>query len=976
MDNSLRALCDALKKIILQLKPQHHPLSFLLVTGKANQGKSTLLRQSHFEHYKVDAERCADIYFNQHGVMVELGESWLNQSNTLLQYTLKQLNRCHRSLKISGIILCVDINELLISEPVKFAENSKAHAHLLGRFGVSLNYRVDAAVLFTKLDALAGFCEFFQNDHASDLQKPLGFSLDWKHQQGKFLSNYASKFDSFIEVLGQQVIHKIHPARSSIKRTLIREFPLQLASLNKAIQSLVKSLSPQLVNLRAIYFSSGEQGGISTDCLNKKIQSEYTLTVQDKFPQSHNYRAYFIEGALSAFQTQTKHQTANTTVPRKWVIGLLSGTAAISLLWLGSLHLKSARILDEASKELLTYNTFSGQHFNAEAALYHLAKASNILDKITSNALFLPTVLQLQRQVKLHTKQNIQSNFLPSILAEIEQTVIDSKQSQGARYQALKIYLMLGEPRQFSQSAVINWFCNHWKSETPLANIEQKLALLKEALRQPLQPIDINRQIVSDVRNYLNALPASYLFYTLAKSNFPTEKEVINLEGFDLAEKELPIYYTKAGFKQIITELPAISRQLQAENWVLARQDLNDLPTILLQAYCYEYVAWWQNFMKRSNPVHFQDYLQARRLTQALHHGHAISALVNLIQKHTSPETQDALSTFNKEIASNFTELSLMSQSAVRTLSGTINELEKFLSALAVVNDQGKIAFSLAKSRFQGDALSNPLSALYANVRQLPEPISNWAKQIADDTWFIVINDCKNYINQQWQQTVMHDYQTTISRRFPFDASQTQDVALADFDRFFATRGILNTFVEQYLKPFLDTSQAQWQPKELDNYVLPISSEMINELIRANVITNMFFSPERTTSQIEFSLQKLNLDPIVANLQLLIGNTKLQDTQTSDSDTITRFHWPSSNARLTLKSIEGTQFEIDELGPWAFFKILQKVNVLVDEQDSTSLQILFEVNGNSGRYLLKTQNKVNPFIPGILNGFVLNDTLT
>ena len=148
---------------------------------------------------------------------------------------------------------------------------------------------------------------------------------------------------------------------------------------------------------------------------------------------------------------------------------------------------------------------------------------------------------------------------------------------------------------------------------------------------------------------------------------------------------------------------------------------------------------------------------------------------------------------------------------------------------------------------------------------------------------------------------------------------------------------------------------------------------MINELIRANVITHMFFPNQSDSSHIAFSLQKLSLDPIVSQLQLSIGRTQLQDTQNSDS--ITHFQWPEANAKLALKSIEGAHYELEETGPWAFFKMLQKVNVLVDEQDSASLEILFEVNGNSGRYLLKTQNQVNPFIPGVLNGFMLNESI-
>lgn len=121
------------------------------------------------------------------------------------------------------------------------------------------------------------------------------------------------------------------------------------------------------------------------------------------------------------------------------------------------------------------------------------------------------------------------------------------------------------------------------------------------------------------------------------------------------------------------------------------------------------------------------------------------------------------------------------------------------------------------------------------------------------------------------------------------------------------------------------------------------------------------------------SVCKISLDPVVANLELDIGGTKLNDNQGSDS--VIRFTWPQPNAKLALNSIEGNHYELAEQGIWALFKLLEKVNVLVDEQDSSSLQILFEINSNSGRYLLKTNNQVNPFTPGILNGFTLRESV-
>lgn len=970
MDNSLHTLCEALKKIIWQLKPQHNALSFLLLTGKTGQGKSTLLRQSRFKHYAVDAEKGADIFYNKQGVIVELGESWLNQSKNLLQSTLKQLNKCHRSLKISGILLCVDINELITSEPLQFTELGRTHTQWLERFGSSLGYRVDTAIIFTKLDSLAGFCEFFQNDHVSELKKPLGFSIDWVTRQGKAANTYKIQFEQFLEMLGQQVINKLHPARSSIKRTLIRELPLQFASLRIAIQALIQTISPKLYCVRALYFTSGEQGGISLDRLNKKIQHEYALTVQDKFPQSVNHRAYFIEGALAALQSQTKQLAKGPELSHRWFFGLVASTMGLSVAWLGYHYFESSHLLNIANKEIRAYNDLRGQENLEGTALYHLSQASSTLNNINSNALSYPLIAQLQTEVQNNTKQRIQTSFLPSILAEIEQTMIDAGSSQIDRYQALKIYLMLSDRSKFSEADVLGWFHDHWQTKIHQDNLQKKLALLKENLSQPLP---INHSIVSDVRNYLNALPLSYLYYSLAKSHFSMEKIPLNIEGFELASKEMPLYLTKKGFPDAVKKIASIAAQLQAENWVLARQDLTDLPTLLLQAYCYDYVSWWQNFMRRSSPLHAQDYQQARRLTQLMHQPQTLTALVTTVQEQLSPNVNEPTSLFNQEIASKFTELSLMGRSALRDVTMTMSELEKFLTTLGVVNDQGKTAFHLTKARFQGDNQFNPLSALYAHARQLPEPAASWTKQIADDIWFILINDCKNYINQQWQQTVVPSYQNTIAKRYPFDATERQEIAIADFDRFFGSHGILNSFVNDYLKPFLDTSQPQWELKPVDNYVLPISAETVNELIRANVINNMFFPEHGETSNIEFSLQKINLDPVVSHLQLIIGSTTLKDTQ--DSESHIRFHWPEANAKLTLNSIEGNHYELDEHGPWAFFKMLQKVNVLVDEQDSASLQILFEVNGNSGRYLLKTKNQVNPFTPGVLNGFFLPEAI-
>ncbi len=1009
MDQSLKALCDALKKVISQLKPQHHAISLTLITGRRNQGKSTLLRQAHFNQVPVEAGG-AHIYFNQHGIIVELGESWINQSQYLLQYSLKQLNRCHRFVKISGILFCVDINELITATATDVPMIIKAHTQLLDKIGNDLGYPVDLAIFFTKLDLITGFCDFFQNEHELDLKKPWGFSLPELRLSSKPSEPIKKQFDCLLETMGQQIIHKIHLVRSSIKRTLIREFPLQLANSRQFILLLINELSPKFFRLQALYFTSAEQGGVSIDRLNTKIQQEYALTLQNQLHQSINHRAYFIDGALHAFQQLTKRAPPKTEISHRTAMVSLVACTILGLFIIGYQYFNSSQLLDKASQELIAFDSLGKSKHHQDAATYHLVKASKALDNMSAHTLLQPSVQALKKQLHQNTQQYLSNSFLPSMMRDIEQTLADSKLSHVDRYQTLKIYLMLGDPEHFSEQDVLTWFKQHWENQADSSAITKKLDLLtgilhpKTGLSQSMEgkqtnshaksqpphakvlknpktphsniatlPITLNKQAITDARNFLNALPTSYLYYSLAKTTFSKDTMNIPSKGFVLSSDKIPVYLTKSGFQDVMTNMPDMVKKLRAENWILARQDLNDLPILIQQAYCFEYVIWWQHFIQEARPTHIQDYDQATQLLKTIRQSNTINKLIEVVQTQTSPSKGPQSTVFNQEIASKFTELNLMSHSSLRHLILSLNELEKFLNTLAIVGDQGKTAFNITKARFQGEGLSNPLTAVYNQSQQLPAPLSTWTKQIADDAWFTLINNSRTYLNQAWQQQVFRDYQQNIANRYPFDGSKTDEITMHDFNQFFSPHGELNRFVEAYLKPFLDTSKAQWQLKEVNNYVLPISSDLIHELIRANVITNMFFPENSDTCQVEFTLQKVSLDPVVANLQLTMGDTKLKDTQGSDS--FTEFHWPEANARLVVQSIEGQRYEIEELGSWAFFKILQKVNVLVDEQDSSNLQILFEINGNSGRYLLKAQNPVNPFIPGILNEFNLMDTI-
>ncbi len=87
---------------------------------------------------------------------------------------------------------------------------------------------------------------------------------------------------------------------------------------------------------------------------------------------------------------------------------------------------------------------------------------------------------------------------------------------------------MISHKEHFSAYEIQDWFSRQWQQQGTQGSKKQ-LALLKHIFSKPLHNIPIKQQVISDARNYLNALPTSYLYYSLAKEYFPVKKQKLRL---------------------------------------------------------------------------------------------------------------------------------------------------------------------------------------------------------------------------------------------------------------------------------------------------------------------------------------------------------------------------------------------------------------------------------------------------------------
>lgn len=972
MKTALDSVCDAVKKIAGQLKPRYQPLSFVIVLGKDKQGKSAILQQSQMKLIELPEACGAVIAYNNHGIFLELSELWFSQQPGLIKNSLKQLNRCHKYLKISGLALCMDVNALLTEQHEHLKGAYLDHIQYLKRVKDNLGYSVACFIIMNKLDALAGFSEFYQDEHERLLEEALGLRLlldayDKNHRANHF----KTRFDEVIESLGQKVIKKLHPARSSLKRTLIREFPIQVLGLRQPLFILVQKMAANDCAPQAIYFCSAAQGGQSVDHLNQKIQQEYALALQNHYTQACNYRPFFIKGCIEAIQKQSMNHPEPVYQNNDFMIKTLFATGAFILILQVGYHLSASQGLDEASKELIAYESLLNTPASPIDALGHLNQANQILLQ-KNDPLLYPHLKEVKQLLASNSNELYRQYYIPEIKNSLEHVIVDAGKTPAERYKALKIYLMLGEPEHLNFDEMAAWFKLQWQQDSPDKQ-QKKFQLLQSITRQPMQRYEINTQLVRDARNYLNALPSAYLYYHLAKDSFDKNTQALAIEGFNLPCQALPVYYSKAYYHKTLQSLKQVSKVLKQEHWVLGQKSPERLYEELSKAYHYDYVRFWQNFLAHSLPKRFNDFKAGRALFTTLKQASSINRMIELVQSQTNASTSEEHSEFNRVIASQFTDLNLINQSSLTLLQQNIIENEKFLSTLSVINDKGQTAFRLTKARFMSKRQADPVSMLYEQSEQMPEPIAHWLNQLADDSWSLLIKEARQHINRQWQETIIPVYRARIAAHYPLDPTQTLDIKLEDFNQFFSPDGQLKRFHKFYIKPFLDTSAAQWKPKTIHGFMMPVSEEMINALMQANIISNMFFPNASAEARVSFSLEKINLDPIVSQLKLQFGRKELVDTQETNS--YMRFEWPSEDVRLSLNSINGEHYELSETGFWAMFRLMEKINVIPHTDDPSAIEILFEVNTNSGRYLMRTASLINPFLPGIFKHFHLDNEI-
>jgi type VI secretion system protein ImpL len=132
---------------------------------------------------------------------------------------------------------------------------------------------------------------------------------------------------------------------------------------------------------------------------------------------------------------------------------------------------------------------------------------------------------------------------------------------------------------------------------------------------------------------------------------------------------------------------------------------------------------------------------------------------------------------------------------------------------------------------------------------------------------------------------------------------------------------------------------------------------------RAASIRDMYFPLGGNQPQLRFTLQPDAGAGSPAPVMTL-GNTSTGNEPAS----VTSFTWPGADGMSTASLRVGTTPAFQESGPWALFRLLGKAEIQPGGAPQT-FRLVFDVGGQSARFILQAGSSHNPFGRNALAGF-------
>jgi type VI secretion system protein ImpL len=309
-----------------------------------------------------------------------------------------------------------------------------------------------------------------------------------------------------------------------------------------------------------------------------------------------------------------------------------------------------------------------------------------------------------------------------------------------------------------------------------------------------------------------------------------------------------------------------------------------------------------------------------------------------------------------------------------------VRQLQEFVAEMTMAPDPYKQAFDVAKARYHSGS-GNAITSLRAYAKSAPRPLNRWLMSLADESWRVILQAAHGHVNAEWRNRVYRPYMQALAGRYPLNHSAQDELAILDFIEFFKPGGTIDTFHQEYVKPFVNTRRG-WSNKGVDDYSLGLSQNTLKQIQLSQAIKNIYFRESPEVPGITFQLRPYHMRKNDARFMIEMGENRI--SYSHGPKFWKKVKWigndDAQRVRILFESLNEQQFSKTYEGPWAWFRLLDNSS-LRKTSNSSIYQVTFGIDDglastnatsspmHSITYEIKVKSVNNPFNRNLLGSF-------
>ncbi len=607
--------------------------------------------------------RMCDWWFTDTAVMIDTAGRYTTQDDKAVDRAgwdafLSLLKRTRARQPLNGLIVVFALQDAAQpdssiggSSPAQRSLHAATIRRRIKDVYEQLGVRVPVYAVFTKVDLVDGFTDFFSDLDREKLSQVWGTTFPLADSKGGPAGTFRAEFELLMQRLNDRLLDRLQNERGADRRALIAGFPAQMASLGAPLTDFVNeafgaSRLDAAPLLRGVYFTSGTQEGTPVDRLTATMRRSFGIDqVRAASLIPEKGRSYFLTRLLKdvIFGESMLVSRDPAMVRRNLVlrIGAASLALIVAVVGVGALlQTRSANtaVIAQADTALAAYIA-AGQVLPLDPVRdSDLSRILPLLDQAralpfgpnaeAASGQWFPGLSQtaeLESGSQIVYRHALENVLLPRLIARLESQMRQNFNQPAFLYEATRVYLELGSVGPLDRDLIKEWMHFDWQAALsgPAADetrdhLERHLAALLD-LRLPKVPLD--GALIEDAQRTFSRVSLADRVYSAIRRS-PQAAALAPWRPGDAAGASgvrvfhrrsgqamtdgVPGFFTVDGFyKVLMPRLPAATRQAASESWVLGKQvevDPNspqalNLLSDVVKLYTADYIRTWDGLI-------------------------------------------------------------------------------------------------------------------------------------------------------------------------------------------------------------------------------------------------------------------------------------------------------------------------------------------------------------------------------------------